>query len=140
MAKTAPLTLRLPKQTEELIAAEASRSRRSRSAVVVELAEEALRTRIFPGIAFRGDAPRRAWLIGTGFDVWQVIEAWRDLGSVEELTRDDGLDERHVRLALAYYERFGAEIDELIAENRMPLSDLRRHYPHIDVIEVGKDG
>ena len=48
--------------------------------------EEALRTRMFPGIAFRGDDwDRRPWVIGTAFDVWQVIDAHRDVGSVEAM-------------------------------------------------------
>jgi hypothetical protein len=42
--------------------------------------EEALKARLFPGIAFRGDDDdRRARLIGTNLDVWQVIEAYKDV-------------------------------------------------------------
>ena len=35
-----------------------------------------------PGIAFRGpEHDRRAWLLGTALDVWEVIEGYQDAGS-----------------------------------------------------------
>lgn len=129
--------MRLSKGADELIAEEARRTRRSKGAVVEALAEEALRCRLFPGIAFRGeDWNRRAWLIGTALDVWQVLEAYQDFGSIERMVGGSDLNERHVRLALAYYERFPAEIDEAIAQNRLSLQELRKRYPTIDVVSV----
>lgn len=136
VANPTPLSLRLPPLAEELISAEARRTHRSRGAVVVALAVEALKARMFPGIAFRGDDyERRPWLIGTAFDVWQVVEGWRDFGSVERMVEETDLEERQVRLALAYYERFGEEIDQAIADNRQPLSALRSTFPTVTVIE-----
>ncbi|HET8566322.1 MAG TPA: hypothetical protein VFL77_07595 [Solirubrobacterales bacterium] len=133
-AKSKPFSIRISTETEELIAAEARRTRRSKGAVIEGLAEEALRTRTFPGIAFRGeDWDRRPWVIGTAFDVWQVIDAYRDAGSVEAMVAAGNLSERQVRLALAYYERFPEEVDEAIALNRRPLAQLRAEYPFIDV-------
>lgn len=45
-----------PHRTRDaLIAAEARRTHRSKGAVIEGLAEEALRARMFPGIAFRGE-------------------------------------------------------------------------------------
>ncbi|MBA3945620.1 MAG: hypothetical protein H0X37_13770 [Herpetosiphonaceae bacterium] len=36
----------------------------------------------FPGIGFRGPKhDRRAWLLGTALDVWEVIEAYPPCGS-----------------------------------------------------------
>lgn len=132
--KTRPLSVRLSPATDDLIGAEARRTRRSKGAVIESLAEEALRTRMFPGIAFRGDDyGRRAWVIGTAFDVWQVVEAHRDVRSVEAMVAGGSLSERQIRLALAYYERFAEEIDEAIAQNRLPLAQLRAEYPSIDV-------
>ncbi|HET7446128.1 MAG TPA: hypothetical protein VFJ57_15885 [Solirubrobacterales bacterium] len=131
-AKSQPFSIRISPATEKLIAAEARRTRRSKGAVVEGLAEEALRTRIFPGIAFRGDDwDRRPWVIGTAFDVWQVIDAHRDLDSVEAMAAEGNLSERQIRLALAYYERFPEEIDEAIALQRRPLDQLRSEYPFI---------
>jgi uncharacterized protein (DUF433 family) len=139
-AKSKPFSIRISPATEKLIAAEARRTHRSKGAVVEGLAEEALRTRIFPGIAFRGDDwDRRPWVIGTAFDVWQVIDAHRDLGSVEAMVAEgSSLSERQIRLALAYYERFPEEIDEAIALQRRPLAQLRAEYPFIDVYTPGE--
>lgn len=137
--KSRPFSIRISAGTEELIAAEARRTRRSKGAVIEGLAEEALRTRMFPGIAFRGDDfERRAWVIGTAFDVWQVIDAHRDLGSVEAMVAAGSLSERAIRLALAYYERFPEEIDEAIALNRRPLAQLQDEYPFIEVHSPSK--
>lgn len=132
--KSRPLSIRISTETEELIAAEARRTHRSKGAVIEGLAEEALRTRMFPGIAFRGDDwDRRPWVIGTAFDIWQVIDAYRDVGSVEAMVTAGNLSERQARLALSYYERFPEEIDEDISLNRRPLAKLRAEYPFIDV-------
>jgi hypothetical protein len=51
---------------QTLVDREARRTGRSRGAIVEALAEEAIRTRLFPGVSFRGvDWDRRAWVIGT---------------------------------------------------------------------------
>ncbi|MBA3865679.1 MAG: hypothetical protein H0X42_04935 [Solirubrobacterales bacterium] len=132
-AKSKPFSIRISPATEELIAAEARRTHRSKGAVVEGLAEEALRTRIFPGIAFRGeDWDRRPWVIGTAFDVWQVVDAYRDVGSVEAMVAEGNLSERAIRLALAYAERFAEEIEEAIAQNHRPLAQLQGEYPFIE--------
>lgn len=132
--KSKPFSIRVTAETEALIAAEAQRTQRSKGAVVEALTEEALRTRLFPGIAFRGeDFDRRAWVIGTAFDVWQIVDAHRDLGSVEAMVAEGALTERAIRLALAYYERFPEEINKAMAMNRRPLSQLRAEYPFIAV-------
>jgi uncharacterized protein (DUF433 family) len=132
--KSKPFSIRISTETEELIAAEARRTHRSKGAVIEGLAEEALRARMFPGIAFRGDDwDRRPWVIGTAFDVWQMVDAHRDVGSVEAMVAAGNVSERQIRLALSYYERFPEEIDEDIALNRRPLAKLRTEYPFIDV-------
>lgn len=132
MAKSEPFSLRLSPTMETLIREEARRTRRSRGAVVEALAEEALKTRLFPGIAFRGaDWERRAWVIGTALDVWQIVDAHRDFGSIEKMAADSDLTERQIRLALAYYERFPQEIDDIIELNRATLDELRTRFPTI---------
>lgn len=134
MAKSEPFSLRLSPEVDALVSEEAARTRRSKGAVIEALASEALRTRRFPGIAFRGDDwHRRAWVMGTGFDVWQVIEAHKDFVSIDAMVDEGTLTERQIRLALAYYERFPSEIDELIARNRQPVQSLRATFPTIDV-------
>ena len=107
-------------------------------AVLEALADEALRMRLFPGIAFRGaDWERRAWVIGTALDVWQIVEAYRDIGSVERMAAEGAASERQIRLALAYYERFPEEVDAAIAADRRPLEQLRDAHPFIAVSDAG---
>ncbi len=117
-----------------LVDREARRTGRSRGAVVEALAAEALRMRLFPGVAFRGtDWERRAWVIGTALDVWQIVEAHRDIGSVERMAEEGSASERQIRLALDYYKMFPEEIDSAIAENRRPIEQLEAEFPFIAV-------
>ena len=133
--KSEPFTLRLSNRTDELVSQEARRTRRSKGAVVESLAEEALRARRFPGIAFRGrDWDRRPWVIGTALDVWEIVAAARRYSAPDEMAAATDLTEAQVRLALAYYRDFPDEIDAAIAENERALEDLRREYPTIDTV------
>jgi hypothetical protein len=135
--KSAPFSMRLSKRVEALVDQEARRTGRSRGAIVEALADEALRMRLFPGIAFRGtDWERRAWVIGTALDVWQIVDAHRDIGSVESMAAGGSAGERQIRLALDYYERFPEEIDAAIAENRRPIEQLEEEFPFIVVSRV----
>jgi uncharacterized protein (DUF433 family) len=79
--------------------------------------EEALKERLMPGIAFRGDDDdRHAWLTGTDLDVRQVIEVYKHLGeSFDRAIEETGLTERELRAARRYYGRFTQEIDDCIA-------------------------
>ncbi len=132
-AKSKPLSVRLSAETEALITVEAERTKRSKGAVLESLANEALKMRAFPGIAFRGeDWDRRPWVIGTAFDVWQVVEAFRDFGSVEKMAAEGNLSERQIRIAIAYAERYPAEIEEAVAQNRRSLEELRATYPFVE--------
>ncbi|MDQ3647627.1 MAG: CopG family transcriptional regulator [Actinomycetota bacterium] len=129
--------MRLSRVTDELVTQEARRTHRSKGAVVESLADEALRTRRFPGIAFRGaDWNRRPWVIGTALDVWEVIAASRGFDAPQEMAGQTDLSEAQVRLALAYYEEFPDEIDETIRDNERPLEQLRREFPTIDTASV----
>ncbi len=129
--------MRISKSMETLVENEARRTGRSKGAIVEALADEALRMRLFPGIAFRGtDWDRRAWVMGTAFDVWQIVEAHRDIGSVESMAEDGSASERQIRLALAYYKQFPEEIDQAIAENRRPLDQLEGEFPFIAVSHI----
>jgi uncharacterized protein (DUF433 family) len=100
---------------------------------VEALTEEAMRMRRFPGIAFRGDdARRRPWVIGTGLDVWEIVQMLEDFGSAKKLVRDTQLTEQQVRLAEAYHQSYPEETDEAIAENRRSPDDLLELYPFIE--------
>jgi uncharacterized protein (DUF433 family) len=114
------------------VAREAERTRRSKGAVVESLAEEAMRMRRFPGIAFREeDWNRRAWVIGTGLDVWEVIALVRSFGSPEAVIPHYHLSEGQVATALAYHREFPEEVDAMMAKNQRPLQELQREYPQI---------
>lgn len=135
----APLSIRLSQATDQLITAEARRTRRSKSAVVQAFTEETARTRRFPGIGFRGDdAARRAWVIGSGLDVWEIVHMSEDFGSVERLTGQTDLTERQVRLALAYRDAYPDEVAEAVADNRRPTDELRTLFPFIALAHKGE--
>lgn len=137
MAKTEPFSMRLSARLSALIAEEARRTRRSKGAVIETLADEALRCRRFPGIAFRGDDwNRRAWVIGTGLDVWELIQALQDFGSPERVIAETDLSERQVETALAYYREYPEEVDRAVDENRRSIEALRREFPTIGLSEV----
>ena len=136
--KSEPFSIRLSKTTDELVTREARRTRRSKGAVVEALADEALRTRRFPGIAFRGaDWNRRPWVIGTALDVWEIVRAARDFDSPEHMAATTDLTEPQIRLALAYYAEHPEEIDDAIRDTDRPLEELRREFPAIDTIVAG---
>jgi uncharacterized protein (DUF433 family) len=127
--------MRLSKRMQALIDREAKRTGRSKGAIVEALAEEALRMRLFPGIGFKGmDWDRRAWVMGTALDVWQIVDAHRDIGSIEQMAEGGSASERQIQLALDYYKMFGEEIDAAIAENRRPIEQLEEEYPFIPVL------
>jgi len=130
--KTQPFSIRLGEQANLLVEDEVRRSGRSRSVVVEELAEEAAKARLHPGVAFRG-RPRRAWVIGSGLDVWEIVELLGSYGDdLKALTSDHPLvTERHLRTARAYAAQFAGEIDALLEENRRPPSELVDLYPFL---------
>ena len=134
--KSQPFSIRLSEHADLLVREETRRSGRSRSVVVEELAEEAAKTRLFPGIAFRG-MPRRAWVIGTGLDVWELLELLHSYAGDERQLRAAHplVDERHLRLARAYGDRFADEIAAFAEDNRRPLDELRRLYPLLQSAE-----
>lgn len=140
MAKNPPFTVRLDPGLETRIEALARRSRRSKGAVLEELASEAERSRRYPGIGFRGpDWSRRSWVLGTGLDVWELIQAFQDLGGDgEAILATSDLDRRQLEIALAYYREFPGEIDEAIAANRRSIEELSQEYPFAQVLTVAE--
>jgi uncharacterized protein (DUF433 family) len=129
--------MRLSVETDELVAREARRTRRTKGAVVEALAEEALRTRRFPGIAFRGaDSDRRAWVIGTGLDVWEIVRARRGFADDTEMLAATDLTPSQLHLALTYSGAFEQEISDAIADNDLSLEELRHQHPTVATIAV----
>lgn len=138
MAKSKPFTVRLSRDVEEWLERESGRTKLSKGALLESLAEESIRTRRFPGVAFRGaEHDRHARLVGTGLDVWEIVEAYRDLGC-EELLRTSQLSPRQLDLALSYADRYPREVDEAIRENRQPVEHWRDRYPGLPLTDAGE--
>jgi uncharacterized protein (DUF433 family) len=134
--KGQPFNVRLQEETERLVEAEARRTRRTKSAVVEAFTEETARTRRFPGVAFRGDdARRRPWVIGSGLDVWEIIQMLEDFGSPDALVADTQVLPAQVRLAMAYRDSYPEEIAEAIVENRRAITDVAVLFPFIAVAD-----
>ncbi|MBI4277517.1 MAG: CopG family transcriptional regulator [Armatimonadetes bacterium] len=120
MARTTPVTVRLKPELLAGLEARAGRTRRSRSEVVEELVDLALRTLRYPGITFvEGPAGIRAHLAGTGLDVWEVVMVHRARGGNEKATLRHlpTLNRRRLRLGLAYAREFAGEIKSILDEN-----------------------
>src|SRR6266536_266315 len=127
MSASVPFSIRLPKELDEAVSAEARRTKRSKGSVLVSLAEETYRVRRFPGIGFRGDYPHRdAWVIGSSLDVWEVIQGVQDFGSAEAVVAEGSLTADQVALADAYHRAYPEEIDTAIADNRRPIEEIAR--------------
>jgi uncharacterized protein (DUF433 family) len=131
-AKTQPFSIRLSPETDRLVAEEIRRSGLSRSVVVEELTEEAAKARLHPGLAFRGK-PRRAWVIGSGLDVWEIVELERSYQGDEDLLREEHplVTRGHLRSARAYAQQFPDEIEAELAENQRPLDELQALFPFL---------
>jgi hypothetical protein len=89
--------------------------------------EEGLRMDEHPLIRFAdGPAGRRARLLGTGKDVWEVIAVVRDNdGDIAETARYLELPLGLVHAAVAYYGAFPTEIDEWIDLNQSEATEAR---------------
>ena len=133
MAKAQPFSFRPSKRLDERLNSLAARTGLSKTAIIENLADEAERTRRYPGIAFRGpDLARRAWLLGTSLDVWQVIGELRNFGDdAGRMASETEVPLRQIELAKAYYREFSEEIDRNLALNDRSLEELAREYPFI---------
>ena len=131
--KAQPFSIRLHAEDDRFVSEEARRLRRPRGSLVEEYASESIRSRRYPGIGFRGDDyRRRAWVIGSGLDVWEIVSLMREFGDEHALADEYGLALGQIRIALAYYREFGEEIDDLIARGRRSPQELLTRYPFIE--------
>ena len=125
-----PTSFRLTPDLLSRLEAEAAAGGTTVSALVVGLLEEGLRTRRFPGVAFRdGPAGRRAGLVG-GPDVWEVVRdvrvaPGRGEAKIRRVAGDAGLSRSQVRLAIDYYAAFPEEIDARLAVEDRAETELR---------------
>ncbi len=107
-----PLSLRLPEATVRQLGAHASRRRLA--------VEEGLRMEDHPLVRFvDGVAGRRARLVGTAMDVWQVIAIVRaNNGDARAAAVYLEVPLGLVQAAVTYYGAYADEIDEWIELNR----------------------
>jgi hypothetical protein len=96
-------------------------------------AEEAARTERHPGIAFRGSKDsRRAWVPGTGLDVWEIVAGYEEMGR-KRVLKESSIPEDRLDVALAYYEAHPEEIDQKIETNSRPPEYWRERYPNLNI-------
>jgi hypothetical protein len=138
--KTEPISFRPSRSLDSRLDAMRRRTGIPKGRLVELLADEAERMRRYPGIAFRGpDHRRRGWVIGSPFDVWEVIQAWQDLGEDAERVQDQlQLTARQINLARAYHREFPDEIDDALALARRSSTELESAYPFIEVLRIEK--
>ena len=133
--KGQPFSVRFSWRTDLFMEEEARRLRRSKSSIVEELAEEAAKTRRFPDITFHGGGvlERRAHVVGTGLDVWELCLLLDEYGTAAAVVEDfPKVSPHHCRVADAYRRAYPDEIATLIAGNRRPLEEMEALYPWVD--------
>jgi uncharacterized protein (DUF433 family) len=131
--KGRPLSIRLGRDFEELLELEAQRAGIPKTRMLERLAEEALRMRRFPGMVFRGpEHRRRASVVGTGMDVWEVLMLHEAEGR-ETLLGAHPLTGRQLDVALAYYREYPEEIDRFLDENNRPPEYWQNLHPGLNM-------
>lgn len=134
MAKSTARGIRVPSDLQEQIEREMERRGVGEwSTMVVELLEEAMRTRRAPGIVFvDGATGRRPVVAGSGLEVWEVIGTWKEVGRNYERLRAayEWLTEPQLRAALSYYELYDGEVErQLEREARLTEERVQEELP-----------
>lgn len=114
-----PLSLRLAAATIERLGSRAQRVNVPPRTLAQRYVEEGLRMDEHPLVHFAdGPAGRRARLVGTGLDVWEVIATVRDNDNdVNEAADYLRISLGLVQAAVSYYGAYTEEIDGWIAVN-----------------------
>ncbi len=114
-------TLRLAAGTRERLAHRARRVGLPERALAQRYVEEGLRRDAHQLIQFiDGPSGRRASMVGSGLDVWEVIATVRDNdGSVEEASDYLQTPTGFIQAAVAYYGEYRDEIDAEIELNEV---------------------
>lgn len=112
MSKTVVMTLRLPAKVARGVEGLARRFGHKPAQLGVRLVEEGLRRRDYPQIDLRETAGGRvAYVGGTRFAVYWVVQAIRNGMTTEQFAGEYDLPVERIRAALAYAEDFPEEID-----------------------------
>lgn len=93
--------------------------------------ETASETGVPNSLGFRGpEHDKRAWVVGTGLDVWEMIQDYQAMGR-ERFLEESEIPEEALDLALAYYDAHPEEVDRAIAENHRLPEEWGKLYPHV---------
>ena len=122
---TSPLSVRLNDATIARLGRHAQRVHLAPRTLAQRYVEEGLRMDEHPLIRFaEGPAGRRARLIGTGKDVWEVIATVRDNGGdIAEAARYLEIPIGLVQAAVTYYGAYTDEIDQWIEANAQEVAE-----------------
>lgn len=125
-----PLSVRLSEATIQRLGARARRVHLPPRTLAQRYVEEGLRMDEHPLIRFaEGPAGRRARLLGTGKDVWEVIATVRDNGGdLAEAARYLEVPLGLVQAAVAYYGAYPGEIDQWIDINEQETAEAHAAY------------
>jgi uncharacterized protein (DUF433 family) len=125
-----PLSVRLNDATLSRLGARARRVHLPPRTLAQRYVEEGLRMDEHPLIRFvDGPAGRRARLLGTGKDVWEVIAVVRDNGGdAEESAAYLEVPLGLVQAAIAYYGAYIDEIDQHIEANEQETAETHAAY------------
>ena len=121
------ISLRVPEHVYGRLETRARQIRETRSGLAERYLEEGLRMDEHPGIGFvDGPAGRRAVVLGTGLDVWEVIGTVKGShGSIDTAARYLQVSPAQVRTAVRYYSDYDEEIDEWL-ERQEAAADRER--------------
>jgi uncharacterized protein (DUF433 family) len=122
-----PLSVRLNDSTIARLGRQAQRMHLAPRTLAQRYVEEGLRMDEHPLIRFAdGPAGRRARLVGTGKDVWEIIAAVRDNdGDAEETARYFELPLGLVQAAISYYGAYTGEVDQWIEANEQQAAEAQ---------------
>jgi hypothetical protein len=125
-----PLSVRLNEATITRLGARARRAHLPPRTLAQRYVEEGLRMDDHPLIRFAdGPAGRRARLLGSGKDAWEVIAVVRDnSGDAAEAARYLEIPLGLVQAAIAYYGAYTAEIDQQIEDNEQEATEAYQAY------------
>jgi uncharacterized protein (DUF433 family) len=118
--KTVHRSFRLPSSLSERLRQRAEETGESANSLGTRYIEEGLRMEEHSLIRFRdGVGGRRAALVGTRLDVWQVIETFRNSESSIDATAGLlAIPETWVRACARYYAAYPEEVDAFAARAR----------------------
>jgi uncharacterized protein (DUF433 family) len=125
-----PLSVRLNESTLSRLGARARRVRLPPRTLAQRYVEEGLRMDEHPMIRFAdGPAGRRARLLGTGKDVWEVIAVVKDnRGDAAEAARYLEMPVGLIQAAIAYYGAYTVEVDQQIEANDQEIAEAQAAF------------